>query len=247
MLEFPVGRNIADLSASTRHTVAKWGPELTARVREHGVLKAAVFDLGRVVVPFHFSAAAEALCRNEKWNYTPELETTLMTSPHKVELERGTITFEDFFSRLSQDLGIKKTSVSQFEAMWADIFTLNPATESLMSALNAGGVRLMILSDTSPVHFRRMAELSTNVSNVEWKILSCMYGVMKADGERLFSRAITTLANSGIAPHEAVYFDDIEKYTSTAISLGLPAMQFFSPYDAARLIEEVWGLKTGLI
>ena len=115
------------------------------------VIKAIIFDLGRVIVPFDFRrgyARMEALCG------IPAAEIPGRIAPTGLvrRFESGQIEPRDFVAQLSAHLNLN-ASYEDFCEIWSSVFlpeTLIP--EDLLRSLGRR-YRLILLSNTNAIHF----------------------------------------------------------------------------------------------
>lgn len=193
------------------------------------IYRAAIFDLGRVLVNFDFARgyrALEPLCPYS----AAEIHTRLAASPLVEEFETGLIEPRDFVSRMAAMLDFE-IPYDRFCAIWSSIFaeTLIPAC--LLVTL-AARYRLLMLSNTNAIHFQMIRESYPLVRHFHECILSYEVHAMKPRRE-IYERAIE---RAGCRAEECFYTDDILEYVEAAKKLGIDAVQFHS---AAQLEAEL--------
>ena len=185
-------------------------------------IKAVIFDLGRVIVPFDFSrgyAKLEALCG------IPAAEIPGRIAPTGLVqlLESGGIEPRDFVRELSKHLNLD-TSYESFCEIWSSIFlpyTLIP--ESMLIGI-ARNYRLVLLSNTNVIHFEMVRENYPLLRHFHSYILSHEVGAMKPL-PLIYRRAIEA---AGCLPEECFFTDDIQAYVEGARAQGIDAVQFES-------------------
>jgi len=191
--------------------------------------RAAIFDLGRVLVNFDFARgyrALEPLCP-----YTAEeIHRRLAATPLVEDFETGLIEPHDFVSRMAAILGFE-IAYDRFCAIWSSIFTETLVPESLLETL-AARYRLLMLSNTNAIHFQMIRESYPLVRHFHEFVLSYEVHAMKPRRE-IFERAIE---RAGCRAEECFYTDDIPEYVEAARRLGIDAVQFQS---AAQLEAEL--------
>ena len=193
-------------------------------------IKAVIFDLGRVIVPFDFNRGytkLEALCG------IPAAEIPGRIAPTRlVQLfESGGIEPRDFVRELSKHLNLD-TSYENFCEIWSSIFlpyTLIP--ESMLIGI-ARNYRLVLLSNTNAIHFEMVRENYPLLRHFHSYVLSHEVGAMKPL-PLIYRRAIET---AGCLPEECFFTDDIQAYVEGARAQGIDAVQFES---AAQIEEEL--------
>ena len=191
--------------------------------------RAAIFDLGRVLVDFDFARgyrAMEPLCRYGAEEIRKRLAATHLTE----EFETGLMEPRAFVARMAELLDCD-LEYGRFRGIWSSIFTEALVPESLLESL-AARYRLLMLSNTNAIHFRMIRETYPLVRHFHDFILSYQVGAMKPRRE-IFDRAIE---RAGCPAQECFYTDDIAEYVEAARRLGIDAVQFRS---AAQLEEEL--------
>ena len=187
------------------------------------MIKAVIFDLGRVIVPFDFRrsyARLEALCG------IPAAEIPGRISPTGLvqRFDSGEIEPRDFVRELSKHLDLHST-YEEFCEIWNCIFL--PETlisDALLQGL-ARNYRLILLSNTNALHFEMIREMYPLLRHFHAFVLSYDVGAMKPSSV-IYRRAIEA---SGCRPEECFFTDDIEAYVEGARAQGIDAVQFQSP------------------
>jgi len=194
------------------------------------VIKAILFDLGNVIVPFDFKRAYAKLgplCSCPVTEISARLRSTDLVS----RFETGRIASEPFVGELSTLLGLK-TTYSEFCDLWTSVFfedTLVP--ESLIAGLH-GRHRLLVLSNTNPIHFSMLKARYPVFSHFDDFVLSYEVGALKPDA-KIYRKAIE---RAECLPEECFFTDDIAINVEAARKNGMDAIQFFS---ADQLEEEL--------
>ncbi len=192
--------------------------------------KAILFDLGNVIVPFDFKRAysrLEPLCSCPVTEITPRLRSTDLVQ----RFETGRIAAEPFVQELSSLLGLKTTH-REFCDLWSSVFfeeTLVP--ESLLARL-AARHKLLVLSNTNPIHFEMLKSRYALLSHFDDFVLSYQVGAMKPQAE-IYREAI---ARAGCQAEECFFTDDLLINVEAARENGMDAVQFLS---AAQLEAEL--------
>jgi FMN phosphatase YigB (HAD superfamily) len=186
------------------------------------MIKAIIFDLGRVIIPFDFArgyARMETLCG------TPAAEIPGLIAPTGLvqKLESGQIAPRDFVRELSAHLKLE-TSYENFCEIWTSIFL--PETligEGLLRGL-ASRYRLVLLSNTNAIHFEMVREKYPLLRHFHAYVLSHEVGAMKPS-PLIYQKAIE---RAGCLPEECFFTDDIPDYVEGARRQGIDAVQFIS-------------------
>lgn len=184
------------------------------------MIKAILFDLGRVIVPFDFRRGYErlgSLCGIPAADIPRRIgETNLVR-----HLEKGQIGAEEFVQSLSAHLGMQITH-AEFCTIWTSIFlphTLMP--ESLVKNL-AAKYRTVLLSNTNSIHFEMIRENYPILRHFHAFVLSHEAGWMKPEPE-IYNKAIEV---AGCLPGECFFTDDIPEFVVAACHAGIDAVQF---------------------
>jgi len=194
------------------------------------VIKAILFDLGNVIVPFDFKRAYAKLgplCSCPVTEISARLRSTDLVS----RFETGRIAAEPFVAELSTLLDLK-TTYSEFCDLWTSVFfedTLVP--ESLIAGLH-GRHRLVILSNTNPIHFSMLKARYPVFRHFDDFVLSYQVGALKPEPE-IYQEAIQ---RAGCRPDECFFTDDIAVNVEAARNHGMDAVQFLS---AEQLEQEL--------
>ncbi len=184
------------------------------------MIKAVIFDLGRVIVPFDF---ARGYARISELTGIPASAVPGLIGPTGLveQFESGRIQPQDFVEQLSAVLGLRCT-YEEFCTIWSSIFlpeTLVP--ESLLEAI-AARYRLVLLSNTNGIHFEMIRRNYPILRHFHALVLSHEVGAMKPS-PLIYARAVEA---AGCAPEECFFTDDISEYVDGARRFGIDAVQF---------------------
>ena len=194
------------------------------------MIKAILFDLGNVIVPFDFKRAYAKLgplCTCQVTEISARLRSTDLVQ----RFETGRIEAQPFVSELSTLLGLK-TTYTEFCDLWTSVFfdeTLVP--ESLLADLRARH-RMLVLSNTNPIHFSMLKRQYPLFRHFDDFVLSYEVGAMKPDAA-IYKEAIK---RAGCQPAQCFFTDDIAINVEAARDNGMDAVQFLS---ATQIEEEL--------
>jgi glucose-1-phosphatase len=183
--------------------------------------KAVILDLGRVLVYFDFAHAYrvfEGFCPCPAADMSKRLFTTDLVQRH----ETGRLEPRDFHARFSELLGLD-LEYGRFCEIWGSIFTHALLPESLLESL-ASRYRLILLSNTNPIHFETIRAKYPHLKHFHDLVLSYEVGAMKPD-PAIYRAAIE---RAGCRPEECFYADDIPEFVEGGRRAGLDAVQFES-------------------
>jgi len=188
-------------------------------------LKAAIFDIGRVLVRLDLPGAIEGLSRGVSLSPT-ELWSAIEKDPRWHDWQEGRISPHDWHLHISKRLG-SPLGFEEFREVWNR--SLDPVpihTDEFFQALSKK-LRLGLLSNTDPIH---VAHLESTYSFFRFfptstRIYSCSVRASKPSPV-IFQAALKALKTPAA---QAVFIDDILENVEAARSLGLQAFQYVSP------------------
>lgn len=192
------------------------------------MVRAVIFDLGRVIVPFDFKrgyARLSPLCGIPEAEIPRRIATTDLVRRY----ECGAIESRAFVRALADHLNFE-TTYENFCDIWSSIFlpeTLIP--ESMLESI-ARKHRLVLLSNTNQIHFEMIRANYPLLRHFHQLVLSYEVGAMKPT-PLIYQRAIEA---AQCAPGECFYTDDILEYVEGARAAGIDAVQFESAGQITR-------------
>jgi FMN phosphatase YigB (HAD superfamily) len=185
-------------------------------------IKAVIFDLGRVIVPFDFDLGykrLEPLCGIPAAEIPARIAATGL-----VQLfESGGIEPRDFARELSRSLNLD-TPYENFREIWSSIFLPETLIGEAMLRGIARNYRLLLLSNTNAIHFEMIRENYPLLRHFHSYVLSYEAGAMKPL-PAIYLRAIE---EAGCMAEECFFTDDIPAYVEGARAQGIDAVQFES-------------------
>lgn len=193
-------------------------------------IKAIVFDLGNVLIPFDYSLAVNRL--NEKEEALGETFLSFYKDNYDVHrsFERGDLSKENFISLMLNAL-LNKIDEETFCKIYSEIFTVNEYVVSLLPKLKKN-YKLVLLSNTNEIHKTYGWEQYGFLQYFDKLILSHEVNAVKPE-EKIY-KAVETF--TGLLPEEHIFIDDVLEYVNGAKNLGWDGIQF-TGYE--NLIEEL--------
>jgi putative hydrolase of the HAD superfamily len=180
-----------------------------------------IFDLGNTVIKLAYERVMENICKRAAIDRDALVE--LLESPGAYrDLERGAVSFEQFYDFLCDKAGYRG-SLQDLRETWSDFFVGPlPGIEDLLARLRRK-YRLAFLSNSNEVHAevipRKFASLFERDDRL---IFSHRFRTAKPDPE-MFHRALEVI---GALPSQAVFVDDLLENVLAARSVGITSYQF---------------------
>lgn len=184
------------------------------------MIKAVIFDLGGVIVPFDFARAYASI---ERLNgLDPEAIRSRLAVGGIVEaFETGLIEPRDFAREVAARLNLD-LSFEEFTALWCSIFKPEPLIPEALFAGLKENYRLVLLSNTNALHFEMLSTAYPLLSHFNHRVLSYKVKAMKP-AAAIYDEAIRA---AQCRPHECFYTDDIASFVDGARRVGIDAEQF---------------------
>jgi len=187
--------------------------------------RAAIFDIGRVLVRLDVKQATEGLLEGLSMG-PEELWNVIQKDPRWRDWQEGRMSPNDWHLHLTRRLG-SRLRFEEFCGVWNRTLDPQPLqSDDLFEAL-ARSKRLALLSNTDPIH---VAHLEGNYGFFRFfparaRIYSCTVRASKPSPV-IFQAALKAV---GAKASEAVFVDDILAYVEAARSLGLAGIQYQNP------------------
>ncbi len=184
------------------------------------MIKALIFDLGRVLQNFNFEigyARMSAVCGLSR----DEIERRLRASGLAIAFESGRIAAPDFARQVCQLLGAA-ISYADFCEIWYSIVNQGAILPEPFIASLHQRYRMLLLSNTNEIHFDMLLPRCPMLRHFDGFSLSYRIGVLKP-AEAIYRHAV---AQAGCEPRECFYTDDIQAYVDAARRIGIHAALF---------------------
>jgi len=192
------------------------------------VIRTLIFDLGRVLVPFEFLHGYKRMsahCGLEP----DEIRRRLGTSELVTDFESGAIDGPGFHRRV-EELLETKVDYAEFCDMWFSVFEKHELVPDWLLKALRKNYRLVLLSNTNPIHYSMLYERYPVLKNFDAYILSHEVGAMKPL-PKIYAAAI---AAAGCRPEECFFTDDVAEYVAGARAAGIDAVQFVSAEETMK-------------
>ncbi|HCS53821.1 HAD family phosphatase [Rubinisphaera sp.] len=196
-------------------------------------IKACLFDMGKVLVHFSHDVMLEQMavvCGCE----AAELKTLLFDSGLLLEYERGLHDEPQMHSNLETALK-RQLDRLQLEDAAARIFEPNEEMIPLLLELRDAGIPLVLLSNTSRIHFEFIRNSFSILEHFDHFILSYEVQALKPD-PAIYAHAVQA---AGVSAEECFFTDDIMENIIAARACGIEAHLF---EDAVQIRKVLHGL-----
>lgn len=185
-------------------------------------IRTLIFDLGKVIIPFDWKRGYQALAE-----FSPcppeEIRSRIKETGLFTTFELGLVDSGDLAQRLSAVLDMN-VPFEKFRELWSSIFlpeTILP--DELLAGLHAN-YRLLLLSNTDPIHYAWVAEKYPIMRHFDHCVLSFNLGLRKPE-PGIYQEAIR---QAHCAPAEIFFTDDLAVNIEGARLAGIDAVQFQS-------------------
>ncbi len=196
-----------------------------------------VFDLGNVILPFEHRQIARKLhdrsaIRND---CTPDgIFSHIFGEIDGVinDYEKGFMSSEGFFRTVRDRFSLDIT-YEGFKDIWNNIFSEDPETIRIVTYLKEKGYPLILLSNTSELHFSHIIERYPVVHIFNEWILSFEVGAKKPE-QRIYDIIFERMA---VSPEQVLYIDDVEEYVDAGRRRGLEGHLFTNASELWRALQ----------
>lgn len=191
-------------------------------------LKTLLCDLGNVLLFFSHKQMFEQLEALTGANHTALFQREKLLYLY----ETGRIATPALYELLGKH-SPKAFTYGDFLHAYTDIFTPNTALFLPIETLKAKGVRLVLLSNVSDIHFQKAKQVVPLLRLFDAFALSYEVGAVKPE-RALFERALQ-LAECSVK--ECLYIDDILDYIRAARRLGIPSHHYRNLFSLQKRLS----------
>jgi len=192
------------------------------------MIEVVYFDLGKVIVDFDHSRAAQELLKVTPLSLK-EAMAALSDGELVSEYETGRLSSQQHYRKVCRRLQME-VSIEKFRELWGSMFLPEPLlSESFLQDLKKR-YRLMLLSNTNEIHFDFVIQNYPILRMIEERLLSYQAGCMKPQA-RIFELAIK---KAGVAPENIFFTDDRPENIEAAQRSGIQALLFQSETQLKR-------------
>lgn len=190
-------------------------------MKERTLIKAVLFDLGKVLLDFDKNIIVERF--REKSGLTDHDIAIALDIYRVADLERGITPARGFYQQVVTALNLN-ISYDEFAVLWSDIFTEIPEMIDFARKIKTK-YQIYIASNTDPIHFPFVFIKYKWMKEFTGFALSYELKARKPEKE-FFERA---LAKFNFQATECAYMDDIEENVASARAVGINAILHTSP------------------
>jgi glucose-1-phosphatase len=184
------------------------------------VIRTLIFDLGKVLVDFSYDEAYGRMCAASGLAHD-EVRSRFLNGSLAADFESGRVDAPQFVAEVNARMGTA-LSLGDFQELWGSIFHPVPLVPAdLLQSLRRRH-RLLLLSNTNPLHFATIGERYPHLGHFDALIVSHEVGAMKPDAS-IYRAA---LDQAQCTPGECLFFDDLAENVEGALDAGLNARQF---------------------
>jgi FMN phosphatase YigB (HAD superfamily) len=196
------------------------------------MIKAVVFDLGKVLVDFDYTIAVRKIAARGRMSVA-DLGHYITHSPLLLRYETGLLTSEQFFSEVCAVTGFGG-DLEEFGNLFSDIFTPIEPMIQLHAALRERGLPTYILSNTNELAVGHIRRSFPFFSGFDGYIFSYEHHAMKPD-PGLYE---VVERQSGRRGQEVLYLDDCPGNVAAGAARGWQVILQESPEASrAKVIE----------
>jgi FMN phosphatase YigB (HAD superfamily) len=197
------------------------------------MVKAVVFDLGKVLVDFDYMIAARRIAAHSKMS--PEgLMAVLVRSPVFTQYERGRVTRREVFNEICRASGFNG-SIEEFSVFFSDIFAEIKPMVGLHAQLRERGLATYVFSNTNDLAVEHIRRAFPFFSNFDGYVFSYEHGILKPEAGlyEVLER------QSGRRAGEVLYLDDRPENTEAGAARGWKVILHESPEKSRAAILEL--------
>lgn len=191
-----------------------------------------LIDLGNTVIKLAYERVLESICRRGTITRDELVELLEMPGAYR-DMERGSVTFEEFHEFLADRAGYRG-SVSDLKEIWSDFFDGTViGIEELLERIRAR-YRVAFLSNSNEVHAEVIPKAFPSVFRKDDRfIYSHRFRCAKPDPE-IFHRALELI---GTLSQHAVFIDDNVDNVLSARAVGITSYLFRDAFSMAEELE----------
>lgn len=189
-----------------------------------------IFDLGNVLLEFNPEKYLDQYFTDS--NLIQELYQVIFKSPEWIELDRGTMSKDEFTDVICKRKPELKNEIKLVLNNWEEMLDVKEASVKVLKNLNKKGYDLFALSNFHETAFQVVYDKYDFFSVFRGMVISAREKCVKPEEE--IYRIL--LENYGLAPGESLFIDDTRANLDTAERMGINTILFV---NAVQLEEEL--------
>ena len=188
-----------------------------------------LLDLGNCLIKLAYERVISNICADASVDRDELIEILEQPGGYR-DMERGAITFREFYDFLYDRAGYRGTSLD-LRRVWSDFFDGTiPGAEGLLERIREK-YRVAFLSNSNEVHADLIPRQFGGLFRRDDRfVFSHRFRVAKPDPE-IFRRALEVI---GALPQHVVFVDDLSENVHAARSIGIRSFQFVSAQQLMR-------------
>ena len=192
---------------------------------------AVIFDLGKVLVDFDYTIAAQKIAARSR-QAPADLHAFLGSSPLLVQYESGRLTRQEFFASVRDAIGFTG-DLAEFGSFFADIFSEMPGTIALHAELRRRGFKTYIFSNTNDLAIEHVRRNFPFFASFDGYIFSYEVGGLKPQPEIYAAMEALT----GRRGADLVYLDDRAENIAAGAARGWRAILHETPEQTRAALQ----------
>ena len=196
------------------------------------MIKAVVFDLGRVLLWFDNGLFIRALAERSGRTAEEVREIAHANLDLIRGFDRGDVAAGDFRTGVCAALGLD-LGEGEFWSVYADIFTVHAPGLDVARRLRSSGLKLVLLSNTDPVRYEFVRSRFPETQFFDAYVLSYELGLLKPEPGIYLEAA----RRAGCPPEECVFIDDLAENVAGAEAVGMTGIVYAPKTDLAAALR----------
>lgn len=191
-----------------------------------------VFDLGNVVVKLAYERVIARLCADSDVQ-RDELIRIMEQAGGYRDLERGAVTFRDFYELL-RDRAAYKGDLRDLQQIWEDFFD-GPVEgiEDLLERVRRQ-YRVAFLSNSNEIHAEVIPRDFAALFDKEDRFIFSHRCKCAKPDPAIYHHALELL---GALPSQVLYTDDLPENVEAALNAGITAFKFTTAHELIETLE----------
>ena len=192
--------------------------------------KTIIFDLGGVLVNLDWDKVCAGLQRHSN---SGDVRSEVVNGPIVMSAMQGLLSPQAYHEALCRKLH-SGLGYEEFVGIWNGLLSANYDIIPLVERLKPDH-RLILASNTDPIHFAHTIQNCSVLENFESFFLSYEMRLLKPDSE-FYRHVLKTLA---VPAGECVFIDDRVENVESARSVGITSFRFVSVDQLERDLETI--------